>query len=109
MCFFCLLTLIPMGCGHIDSSENNKDLTGYKIDYMISSKDGQNIYQVNGQDYPFLIRLTGRSENAKYDSYYVVLTSNADLSFKDVDAKFWGSYMTSTEDFVIVEYGLIDE
>ena len=83
-----------MGCGHIDSSENNKDLTGYKIDYMISSKDGQNIYQVNGQDYPFLIRLTGRSENAKYDSYYVV---------------FWGSYMTSTEDFVIVEYGLIDE
>lgn len=35
-----------------------------------------------------------RSENAKYDSYYVVLTSNANLSFEDVDRGFWGSYFT---------------
>lgn len=98
-----------MGCGHIDSSDNNKDLMGYKIDYKVSSEDGQNIYRVNGQDYPFLIRLTGRSENAKYDSYYVVLTNNDELSFEDVDVKFWGSSLTLTEDFVIVEYGLINE
>lgn len=98
-----------MGCGQIDSSENNKEMIGYKLDYNVSSEDGQNIYRLNGHEYPFLIRLTGRSENAKYDSYYVVLTSNADLSFEDVDVEFWGSYLSSTRDFVIVEYGLINE
>ena len=58
---------------------------------------------------PLLLRLTGRSANAAYDSYYIVLTSNTELSFKEVDAKFWGSHLTPTEDFVIVEYGLVYE
>lgn len=107
--FLCLLALILTGCGNIDSSENNKDLLGYKLDYNVSSEDGQNIYQVNGCEYPFLIRLTGRSENAKYDSYYMILTNDADLSFEDVDVEFWGSYSSLTKDFVIVEYGLINE
>lgn len=49
-----------------------------------------------------------RSENAKYDSYYVVLTSNANLSFEDVDRGFGGSYLTSQKGGgIIVEYGLI--
>lgn len=109
MCFLGLLSLILTGCGHSDSSENNKDLTGYKIDYVVLNEDEETIYRVNGQDYPFLMRLTGKSENAKYDSYYVVLTSNNDLSFEDVDVKFWGSYLGTAEDFVIVEYGLINE
>lgn len=49
-----------------------------------------------------------RSENAKYDSYYVVLTSNANLSFEDVDRGFGGSYFT-LEGGIIVEYGLIGQ
>ena len=48
-----------------------------------------------------------RSENAKYDSYYVVLTSNANVSFEDVDRGFGGSYLTSQRGVIIVEYGLI--
>ncbi|MGN1185231.1 MAG: hypothetical protein ACI4R7_08375 [Oliverpabstia sp.] len=48
-----------------------------------------------------------RSENAKYDSYYVVLTSNANLSFEDVDRGFGGSYLISQRGVIIVEYGLI--
>ena len=71
------------GCGYSNSNENNKDLTGYKIDYKTnrvdSSETGENIYEVNGQNYSFLIRLTGRSNNAKHDSYYVVLTNNSDV------------------------------
>lgn len=113
LCILCLLTLTLTGCGYGNSNENNKDMTGYKIDYKTNRVDsgetGENIYEVNGQNYSFLIRLTGRSENAKYDSYYVVLTNNSDLSFEDVDIKFWGSHLTSEEDFVIVEYGLIDK
>ena len=107
--FFCLLPFVLAGCAHIDPDMNNKDLTGYQIDYDISNESGQNVYHVNGQEYPLLLRLTGRSANAAYDSYYIVLTSNTELSFKEVDAKFWGSHLTPTEDFVIVEYGLVYE
>ena len=104
---FCLLPFMLAGCAHIDPDLNNKDLTGYQIDYDISNESGQNVYHVNGQEYPLLLRLTGRSANAAYDSYYIVLTSNTELSFKEVDAKFWGSHLTPTEDFVSVEYGLV--
>lgn len=109
ICIGCLLAFIFIGCGHNSSSEKNKDLTGYKIDYIVSSKDGKKVYQVNGHDYLSLIRLRGRSPNAKYDSYYVVLTNNEELSFEAVDLRFWSSDLTSEADFVIVESGMIKE
>lgn len=73
LCIFCLLTLTLTGCGYGNSNENNKDLTGYKIDYKTnrvdSSETGENIYEVNGQNYSFLIRLTGRSNNANLELF----------------------------------------
>lgn len=104
-----LTALILTGCGNVNIDEKNEDLIGYKLSYEISDKEGEVMYQVNGYEYSFLKRLTGRSQNAKFDSYYVVLTSDDNLTFEDVDRRFWSSYLASASDFVIVEYGLISE
>lgn len=90
-------------------NDEDKDLIGYKLEYESLEVDGVKKYRINGDEYPFVKRVSGRSENAKYNSYYVVLTSDAHLTFEDVDSQFWGSNLSSDIEFIIVEYGLVGE
>lgn len=104
--FACLLTaLILTGCGNTAANEKSEDLIGYKLEYEILDKDGETIYRMNDHEYSFSKKLTGRSPNAVSDSYYVVLTNDDDLTYEDVDKRFWSSYSHSDDDFIIVEWG----
>lgn len=99
---FLLATLIIFtGC------VKSNDSIGYKLEYEFLETEGK--YSINGVEYNFVKRVSGRSKNAKYDSYYVVLTNNDDLTFEAADSRFWGSSLSSDSDFVIVECGLIEE
>ena len=105
-CIVFLLVLITViACSNNESNEKSEDLTGYKIEYEVL---GENAYKVNEQEYLFQKRVSGRSENAMYDSYYIVLSNNSDLTFEEIDERFWGSNLSLDEEFIIVEYGLIN-
>ena len=70
--------------------------------------DGEN-YVFDGTVYNFRIQVQGRSNNAKCDSYYVILTNNENISFSEVDKAFWSSKMPNTKrEFAIIGYGSCD-
>lgn len=43
-----------------------------------------------------------------YKSYYTVLTNDKSLTFETVDRKFWSSSTEVTNDFYIVEQGVVE-
>lgn len=86
----------------------NEGDTEYKLDYETIEKDGTTYYRSGGKEYLFLQTVTGKSPNAKKESYYVILCNNQETTFENVDESFWGSDLNKDVDFVIVEYGLVE-
>ncbi len=95
----CLFAVMIIGCGKSDvakiyeKSEQNGILDSY-----CQMKDGT--WKQGDNTYKFRLELTGRLPNAKFDTFYVVLTNNSDLSFEDVSKSL---YSSSIEDKKIME------
>jgi len=79
----------------------------YTVDYIEEDIENVLTYIINGERYKNLVTVYGRSNNARCDSYYKVLTNDEDITFEKADKRFFGSYLPLIEDFRIVEYGLI--
>lgn len=101
-----LLLLTTMGCTHKENKDDKlEEHVGYKMEYEESGDK----YLFDGNEYSYKRKVTGRSNNAAKDSYYIILTNDDELTFNDVDQRLWGSDLPSDEEFVIVEYALIEE
>lgn len=74
-------------------------------DYIEKEENGITRYQVGENSFDYRIKVTGRSNNAAEDSYYIVLTNDETITFQMVDERFWSSETPKEEDFVIVEFG----
>jgi ssDNA-binding replication factor A large subunit len=74
-------------------------------EYTEKIENGITRYQVGENSFDYRIKVTGRSNNAAEDSYYIVLTNDETITFQMVDERFWSSETPKEEDFVIVEFG----
>jgi hypothetical protein len=78
-------------------------------DYIEKEENGITRYQVGENSFNYRIKVTGRSNNARDESYYIVLTNDETITFQTVDERFWSSEIPKGNDFVIVEFGVLAE
>jgi len=102
------IIIIIIAYGVISSKTENKQM-GYSVEYLEKIDNGIKSYEIEENIYKYLITLSGRSNNATYDIYYVVLTNNENISFKTVNERFYGSNMMQWDNFYIVEFGFLDD
>lgn len=105
--FFLLFIIILAVSGCKSTSEERETVVGYRVEYVEDNENGETFYKVEDEIYQYRITVFGRSNNAKYESYYVVLTNEEDLTFDTVDKQFWGSDMSKWGAYHIVEQGSI--
>lgn len=107
----CMILIIVLlgACRTTKNEDKGGSQIGYQLEYESTEENGVVHYHVDNQSYTYLLRLSGRSKNAAYDSYYVVLTNDEHITFQDVDERFWESSLPSEESFRIIEYGMITE
>lgn len=91
-------------CKTAESDKNEN----YKIEYQEIVENQTVTYMCNDAKYLYKVRLQGRSSNAKYDSYYIVLTNNKTLTFDEADKQFWSSDKSNVTD-CIVEWGILEQ
>ena len=103
------LIIMLTGCRKEEDVVETEKLIGYQIEYEVIDRENKHIYAVGGKEYSYLQTLQGRSQNAAYECYYIVVTNQENITFEDVDRKFFGSDYSLLNDFCIVEYGLIME
>lgn len=106
--FISILLLLVSGCSAESERVTGKELLGYQKEYDTIEKNQTYYYRVEGRDYQYKVKVSGRSNNAKYDSYYIVLTNTENITFDEIDKQFWSSTVDTDRDFYIVEYGLIE-
>ncbi|MCL2051623.1 MAG: hypothetical protein FWG91_07850 [Lachnospiraceae bacterium] len=104
---FIIISVILAGCS--GKPKENEMLIGYALDYIEKSNNGITTYKINDKEYKYRIIVIGRSNNAKYESYYIVLSNEENISFEILDRRFWSSSMPLQEEFIIIEFGLIDQ
>lgn len=99
---FCVLFA---GCSKVEVSKTyeQSESDGIVTTY---SKLSNGTWQCNDTTYQYRLELCGRMPNATVDSYYVVLTDDADLTFETVSSALYSSWYDQsqhTADYVIVE------
>ncbi len=101
-----LIVILIGGCSNNDDEKS----TSYQMEYdVIETGDGSTLYQIDGKKYENLLEVSGRSNSAECDSYYIVLSNDSNITFEDVDKRFWSSSTTEETDFYIIEYGIYDK
>lgn len=103
------LIIILTACRKEEAVVETEKLIGYQIEYQVIDKENNSVYEVGGKEYNYLQTLEGRSQNAAYECYYIVVTNQENITFEDVDRRFFGSEYSLSKDFCIIEYGLIKE
>ncbi len=101
-----LILFTVSGCKSDFASDNTSD--EYKVSYEEINENGTSYYESNGKTYKYCVTVTGRSNNALGDTYFKVLTNDKVISFNTVNDRFFGSGTAHFDDFVIVEYGVVD-
>lgn len=100
--FFVLLicSMVLTGCATSKQENTQKQEIVREETSLINAPEMMN--------YKYCVKLTGKSNNAKCKSYYTVLTNDKSLTFETVDRKFWSSSTENTNDFYIVEQGIVE-
>jgi hypothetical protein len=93
------------GCQRIETK--NHQLLGYSVEYQEKVIEGIIFYEKNGKNYRYCVTVSGRSNNAAYDSYYKVLTDDESITFDSIDRRFFGSTYSPFENYCVVEFGLL--
>ena len=81
-------------------TEGQKESTGIEnpenMGVSYTFEDGRYVTD-DGRDFQYKKVLTGRTPNARYDTKYIVLTNDPDISFEKVD---WSLYSSNSEDWL---------
>lgn len=103
-----LLTLLSAGCEEKNAADQKDKVPCYQAEYESEDQGGTVSYRADGKKYQYLLEVTGRSNNAAQDSYYILLSNEKDITFKQADQQYYGSDTSQFGDFFIVESGWIE-